>query len=201
MKEFVFWLLAGLAKVVAARKTAPDVIAILFAHAIVPGLALWATLATAGSSPLLTASGAVSIIRFGTTLEANGTHAVHPAIGIIVQPEPVDVSVVMARAPSRALTSLTPQELESNAGHIALRGQTVTIQAPLNGVARPLAILVDGSCTRELGVPGGSAQIEDVLLAARHAPNILVALLVGATFAVGLGIASPDAIRVLTAAE
>ena len=166
--------------------------AAVFAHAIVPVLAVVsAAYIGSGTGPLLTASGSVTVIQLATDLDGSGNASAKAGLGVIVQPEDSDTTLIMDAEIRSIRSSLSPDEALANHSRIEIRKNSFALRAPLRYVQTPALFVLEGKAPPKAGTPGGATEISEFTLPARHSPGIVVTLMLIVSFTIGLAFTIP----------
>jgi hypothetical protein len=189
---------AFLAIIAAFLRIRKDLRAAIFAHAVAPLLSVaLAACWGAGGSPLLTATGNVSVIELSTELDTRGNVTARPGLGVILQPEDSDVTFAMPADVKTLRSSLTPSESRANRSHIELNHEVVTLRGPFRYVETPALFILDGLPPKEAGLLGGHTSLKNLSAPARHSPAIIVSLMLVVAFSLGLAFTAPGAVALI----
>jgi hypothetical protein len=176
----------------AFRRLPSSVRAAVFAHAIVPILAVGAAAYIgSGKGPLLTASGSVTVIQLTTDLDGSGNASAKNGVGVIVQPEDSETTLIMDADIRSIRSSLSLDEALANYSKIEIRKKSIVLRAPFRYVETPALFILEGKAPPNAGTPGGSTEISEFSLPARHSPGIVVTLMLIVSFTIGLAFTIP----------
>lgn len=131
----------------------------------------------------------MTVALLGSYVDSQGHITSREGLALVIEPDSLEYQIPVS-SPSGLWVSLDEGTLRANADHLRLSESGLRGRSPLMGVSSPVTVVVEGTPSDEMRVPGGSEHLTGWENQARRSTSLISSVLLACVFAFGVSVAT-----------
>lgn len=157
------------------------------AYLLAPGLVLGLTASRVlGGGFTINPAPSLALTELKTQFLSGGVSTPREGFAVIIEPTASDFRVPLDVRPLGAWSSLDQRAAGANKDRLSLDEGGLNGRPPFLGIDRPVTVVVEGKLGKTVQVPGGTQNVDELMLRSRRSASIVSSVLLACIFAFGM---------------